>query len=190
MTRIARWVVEVAVLTALIGANAGVARADDEPSPWHLALDAGYGRARVGYLGLANVAPADAPIEQPPQDANLETLRLSAALGLAGLALEGSATISLGQQAYVAWAAGVRLETSWQAALSVAFRIAFVERTGTAPGRGGRIGIGLSLRPVLPVALYADAFAEATTPPAALRDAGTWLAYALVWTGGVRFAFR
>ncbi|MCC7542841.1 MAG: hypothetical protein IT379_41885 [Deltaproteobacteria bacterium] len=169
------------------------ARADDDgPSPWHLALDAAYGRAHTGFLGVGSfVAPsADAEVSQPPQPREREIVRVSVALGLAGLALEGGATLSLGQRAYVAWSAGFRLETSWEAPLAVVFRLAFVERTGDAAGRGGRAGLGLAVRPWLPLSLYADASAEATTTPAALRDAGTYVAYALCVTGGARVAFR
>ena len=192
MKHVARRLLEVWLVVATFASAAGVARAEDDegPSPWHLALDAGYGRSRAGFLGLGSVTPEEAHVSQPPAERDHDTVRLSAALGVAGLALEGTATLSLGEQAYVAWAAGVRLETSWDGPLSVAFRFAYVERAGDAPGRGGRVGIGLSVRPFLALALYADASAEATTPTDALRESGTLFAYALSWTGGARVAFR
>lgn len=182
----------LALLVWLAPAERAAAEPREEPSPWHLALDATVGRTRTGFVGLATLVP-DSPgvdVAPPPRHQERDVVRLLAALGLAELALEVGATLSLGQRPYVAWSAGVRIETSWRAPLAVAFRFAFVERAGDAPGRGGRAGIALAIRPFLPVSLYAEATADVTNAPAQLRDEGTLVAYALSATGGIRLSFR
>jgi hypothetical protein len=163
----------------------------DEPSPWHADIDVAYGRAETAYVSIpvpeemcpsATCAPA--PVTEP-------SLRLAIGAGHAGFGLEAgvSAPTSSRGGTPATGFAGLRADTAWDAPLSVFFRFAYVRRLGGVDGEGGRAGIGITLRPLVGLALYAEAFADATSVPSSMNDVGTLFAWSTFLGGGARFSF-
>jgi len=124
-----------------------------------------------------------------PADYALETARVAAAIGHAGFNLEGSLTAPLGgsSSGFAAWSAGLRVDTGWDALLSVTLRMAYVRRTDAAGGEGGRGAIGINLRPLVGLAFYGEASADVTSVPSSMN--GTFFSWSTFLGGGVRLSF-
>lgn len=192
MTRPAAWgAALLTLLTPLAAAHAqggGVESRSQEPSPWHLDVDLAYGRTRVGFVGMQNVTGCpDGGCG--PAGYDVDTARLSAALGHAGFNLEGSLTAPLAgpSPGYAALSAGLRIDTGWDAVLSLTLRMAYVRRLGDAPGEGGRGGIGINLRPVVGVVLHGGISADVTGVPATMNR--TFFSWSTFVGGGLRLSF-
>jgi len=187
--------------------------ADDSPSPWHFDVDVSYGRSEVrfvvpaSYAGACDAvtaAPAGTPPEALPSPpaacalpkTSVDVMRGTLGIGHGGLTLEASLVIdrsvfdgnASGSEPYLAWSAGVRLDSSWTSAFALSFRFAYVRRESTGiAGEGGRAGIGLLLRPAPWLVLYAEAAIDATTVPAWMNDGGALFSYTSWLGGGLRF---
>lgn len=162
---------------------------DSRPSPLHLDLDFALGVAQVEFPAVA--LPDDLPVDtgQAPGSRTTEVVRMTAAAGFGGLALEGALTTSLSGGDYLGWSAGLRLESSWDSSVAIAFRVAYVQRIDVE-GEGVRFGIGIVGRPVLALSLYAEAWTEATTIPDGMQMTGALFTYVVSGTAGVRVSFR
>jgi hypothetical protein len=188
---------------------------DDTPSPWHFDLDVGYGRSEVRFVVPASYAgacdavtalPPDTPpelIPAPPAacalpNATVDVMRGSIGLGHGGFTLEASLVLDRSvfdgskstAEPYLAWSAGVRLDTSWTSIFALTFRFAYVRRESTGlAGEGGRAGVGLIVRLAPWLVLYGEASIDATTVPSWMSDGGALLSYTSWLGGGTRFEF-
>jgi hypothetical protein len=205
------------VLAAGLVLAVSTARADeddDSPSPWHLDVDVGYGRSEVQFVVPASYAgacdavtavPAGTPPESIPAapaacaipSTSIDLVRTTIGVGHGGFTLEASMMFDrsalddsrsgLGEP-YLAWSAGVRLDSSSTSFFALTFRFAYVRRetTGIA-GEGGRASIGILLRLMPSIIVYGEASIDATTVPSWMSDGGALFSYTSWLAGGVRF---
>jgi len=185
------------------------------PSPWHFDLDVGYGKSAIDFVVPASFAGLCEPVtetpgvppEVPPKalpmppagctlpKQELSLLRTTLGLGHGGFTFEGSVHTDsrfLGAEGttapYLAWSAGVRLDTSWEGLFALSFRFAYVRReTRGLEGEGGRTSIGTLIRLAPWLVIYGEAAVDLMTVPAALRDAGVLFSYTSWFGGGLRF---
>lgn len=192
------------LLALAIAGPAAAARADDGEGvdapdgipAVRLELGLSAARSVMRFLSTAQVAAGAceaAGVEcSAPASLTAPAVVGTVGLGLGRLTLEGSVAMPTRDQVqHSTWTGGVRIDTSLDAILSVFFRLAYVQRRGGGvPGKGGRLGLGLQVRPgVSWLVLYGEAALQATSVPPPLRDTGTVLAYTTWLGGGARFAF-
>jgi len=179
-----------AVVALLLCPGTARAQGDRGPSPWHVDLEAAYAATEVGFVSQSDVLPT---CPSPPCDARdftLRTIRGTAGIGHAGLTLEASLAVPAdGSPRYVAWSAGARADTAWDALLSMFFRVAYVRRWGELESEGARAGLGLSIGPLQMVALFGEASVEVTGVPDPLRASRTLFSWSTHLGGGVRLSF-
>ena len=188
---------------------------DDESSPWHVDVDVGYGRSKVRFVVPASFAGACEPVTTPPEvppealpapptgctlpETTVDLLRGTLGVGHGGFTFEGSVQLDRRALAgesggpigpYLAWSAGVRLETSWTGLFALSFRFAYVRReTRGLEGDGGRASIGTLIRLTPWLVVYGEAAIDLTGVPGWMEDGGVLLAYTTWFGGGLRFEF-
>lgn len=158
---------------------------DEPPERFHLGFDLAWQRARVRFVSPAAIA---LDCECGVQPFVADVVRGTASVGWAGIAIEGgfSRAANAPMDDFLSWSVGVRLDTSYAAAFSMAFRFAYVRRVGGLPGTGGRASLSLQMRIVRSVVLYAEAGGEVVDVPS---DPETVVSYAFFYGGGLRFVF-
>jgi hypothetical protein len=151
-----------------------------------------YAQHEVAFVSATDFVPLCAEPPCDVADFAAPLFRGAIAVAHAGFALEASLGVPLGlpdDRPLVVWSAGVRIDTGWDAFLSLMFRFAYVRRWGDLEGEGGRAGIGIQIRPVQAIAGYAEASIDATTVPTVMNDAGTLFSYSTFLGGGLRLSF-
>ncbi|MEM7610040.1 MAG: hypothetical protein AAF411_32230, partial [Myxococcota bacterium] len=137
---------------------------ESPPSPFHVDIDAGWQRLSIRYVVPLALAVPDC--ECGLQPLRVDLMRLSGSIGWGGISLEGSVAKPLRSSlSLFVWTAGIRLDTSYRAPLSLGIRIAYLRRRGDAEATGGRASAALQLRPTRKLVLYAEAGAEGTNVP-------------------------
>ncbi len=153
------------------------------PSKFHLGFDVSWHRARIRFLTPVEYAVAGCGCGMANLNADL--LRGTLSIGWAGLALEGSFSRAIRtDNPFNQWTVGVRLDTGYDAAVSLAIRLAYLRRGGAVAGEGGRGSAALQFRLWRFMVAYAEIGADVTTVPA---NADTVLSYALTYGAGLRF---
>lgn len=180
----------VVVALTLTAAFVSAARAE-EPSPWHVDVDMSYGRAQLAYVSIPVPEEMCPSAGCSPANVTEPGLRLALGAGHAGLGLEVglSAPTDSNGGVPVTGFAGIRADTAWDAPLSVFFRFAYVRRLAGAEGEGGRAGIGITVRPLVGFAVYAEASAEVTSVSSSMNEVGTLFAWSTFVGGGLRLSF-
>lgn len=182
------------ILSWTASAFAEEGSAEDEPSILHLDLDAAVRRAGIQFFSASDVSPIcldGNPVETcTPIEFSAWLLTGRVGLGFQNFTLEASMTKSV-QAAfeYFAWSAGVRLDTSYQAIISMFFRGAIVQRFGDLEGVGGLLGAGIQVRATHWLVPYVEAEIEATSVPEAIFDAGTLFSWSTRLGFGLRMSF-
>lgn len=164
---------------------AAPALADEEkPARFHLGVDLSLHRADVRFVTPAEIALGCGCGVQAFRS---QLVRGTVSIGWAGLALEASFARSPGAPLdFHSWTAGVRLDTSYAAPFSLAFRLAYLRRVGDLVGEGGRASVALQVRIVREFVLYVEGGGEVVDVPS---DANTLLSYSFFYGGGVRVVF-
>jgi len=163
---------------------------DDDEAPFHLGLDVAWARTRLHFVTGQDVVGRciEEPCSLPSLD--LRTLRASASIGWRGMALEASLLSAISSDVdHMVWSLGVRFDTSYDALLSFAFRLAYVGRMGEVEGRGGRAGLALQLRPFRAFVLYGEASLDITGVPETFSALGAVFSYSSMLSLGARFVF-
>lgn len=167
--------------------------ADAKATRWHLDVDATYLRGSVKYLWVPvpNVQCLTMDCRIAGVD-RMDVGRLHFGLGYGTLTLEGSMAIPVREAApYRSLSAGIRLQTSADAVMAIAFRFAYVRSTVRGvDGQGGRAGIGLVLNFHAACQIYAEASIEASSVSSSMRETGTMLSYTPLVGAGLRMSLR
>lgn len=157
---------------------------EEKPERFHLGVDLSWHSADVRFVTPAAIA-LDCGCGM--QAFRSQLVRGTVSIGWAGLALEASFARSPGAPIdFHSWTAGVRLDTSYAAPFSLAFRFAYLRRVGGLEGEGGRASVALQVRIVREFVLYAEGGGELVDVP---EDSDTLLSYSFFYGGGVRVVF-
>ncbi len=151
----------------------------------HIGLDAQWSRQQIRFISPGDFVDCEGCAGL--QDVQADMLRGTLSFGLGGIALEGSiAQTYQGPHRLGTWSAGVRLDTSYDAVVSAAFRFHYLRRWGDLEGNGGRAAFLLQVRPIRAIVLYAEVGADVTNVPGFTE---TLLSYTITYAGGLRFVF-
>ena len=164
--------------------NVAEAAADTptEPSPYHLGIDLSWQSLRIRYLTPIAIAAPDCACGMADVSSNL--LRASLSIGWSGISLEGSVARAVAtDDPFYIWTAGLRLDTSFRAPLSLGIRMSYVRRTGAVTGTGGRFGGSLQIRIVRQFVLYAEAGVDVLDVP---ENDDAVFSYAPFYGAGIR----
>lgn len=184
----------LSLIFGLVGALlCSAAPASARATRWHLDIDAAYLRGSVhfAHVPVPNIAclKVDCRIEGIDQ---MDVGHATFGLGYGTLTLEGSLSIPVREAVpYRAFSAGIRLQSSADAVIAVAFRFAYVRSTIRGlDGQGGRAAIAFVIRFHPAFQLYAEGSIEASTVPEALHETGTMLSYTPLVGLGVRMSLQ
>ncbi len=160
---------------------------------WHLDVDATYLRGSVHYLTVP--APNPQCLVMDCRIAGVDRMDVARAtfgIGYGTLTLEGTLAIPVRERApYRALSAGIRLQTSADAVIALAFRFAYVRsEVRGLEGQGGRAALGFVMRFHAGFQLYAEASIEASSVPRSLHETGTLLSYTPLVGAGWRMSLR
>ena len=178
--------------SALLGFSGSAAAQDF--SSFHIELDAAYVNQRADFVGMTDVVPI-CPDGRPaetcrPSVRTLNMMRGGVSLGLGGVNVEGMiAKPAEGELNFTQLSAGLRLDTSYLSVVSVYFRMHYTVQQGDIEGRGGHLGLGMTIWPWHYTGFYGEAAVDITTVPDTMTQQGTLFSYARYFGGGIRFRF-
>lgn len=156
--------------------------AERPSTPFHVSVGFAWQRAQLRFVTPLEFAVAGCGCGMENRAADL--MRGSASIGWAGLSVEGSVARSIRTpEPFTQWAVGVRLDTSYRAALSLAIGAAYVRRTGAILGEGGRASAALQLRFIRQIVIYAEGGVDVTNAP---QNDETLLSYSFFYSVGLR----
>lgn len=180
-------------MLALVVAALAPAVAQARATRWHADVDASYTRGSLHFLNVpvldARCLRADCRVEGIDR---MDVARASFGIGYGVLTIEGSVAIPAREPLpYRALSAGVRLQTSADAPIALAFRFAYLRSSVRGlEGQGGRAALAFVMRFDAAFQLYAEGSIEATTVPSELQETGTVLSYVPLVGAGIRMTLR
>ncbi len=163
---------------------------DEHPS-FHLDFDLAFGLTNIRFVSPSDVVSALCTEGGAcdPADFSTAVVRGAFAVGWEGMMLEATVEHPLENVALmdsVIWTVGTRVDTAPKGWLSMQVRLAYVRREGALAGEGGRVGLGLLIRPFDFGALYGEATGDITSVPAMMNEGGTLFSYSYYFGGGIR----
>ena len=158
---------------------------------WHADVDMSYMRGSLRFVNVPAYSVQCLEMDCRVLGVDrIDVARATLGLGYGVLTFEGAVAFAAkGGMPYRSFTAGLRLQTSADAPIALAFRFAYVRSCLLGlEGQGGRAAVGLVLRFHHAFQLYAEASIEATTVPAVLQKTGTLMSYTPLVGLGVRMS--